>query len=638
MYTFVFIANFEKELPLANLHSNCRITKKSMPNYGVELSESFTFLQEWKCGWFSLKPASMDECPLISEALEEKYAVIVFGDILHKGYFSVGQTVLNAWASGGAANVRAIDGCFSAVIVDRTSGKVTIISDPLGQRTLRYYWDKERIVVSPHEIPLMASGYCPLEFDSVSACSIATVGWSLAGRSLLKHIQTCHAAKYVQWFRGQIQHISDPILDADKRIDQRDSKAISENLDHMIETAQDFLKIIVANQSEIVNELSAGLDSRAVLGLLLSIVNPTQIYAVSVGEYNNLEVRIASQIAKMYGVRFHSLSESYFPSLGDFVTHAEFFFPSTDDFINHCNLVAFCTNGDSSAKLLAIKSLPKYKPSPKPCLCGEGGEIYRGNYYHYSYRQSFPNRTINDTKEIITSNVYYNLPRLSPDFEEATLARLSAVINEYSTMSSNGYDIMDLFYLYERFGVWGAHCRRKPWERRRLSPFSSRKLVRLAYLMPSPIANHARIHQEFIRRYIPKANWVRINGYRLLPLEQEGKISGLLAKVDRKYQSVIHHTQPLFNRISPVIHNRGLEELRADGLTKYLREPLVESVTSKDNLFNDILGKHGLNSLLTQHQRENRLFAVDTLGSLVCIEQWRAQIQKVFQESRSQNF
>ena len=149
-----------------------------------------------------------------------------------------------------------------------------------------------------------------------------------------------------------------------------------------------------------------------------------------------MEVKIASRLAAMYGTRFSSL---VVPP------------PSPDDFISHCDLLAFSMNGGTPGKR-AMKNPKIFRENPKAYACGAGGEIFRGNYYPHAAYLMQHNLTPTDALQILRKRTRLDkLPWKSPELAGAVLLRLEAVINELSSFSENGWDILDMFYLYERF-------------------------------------------------------------------------------------------------------------------------------------------------------------------------------------------
>ena len=431
MYTFVFMANREDGLSENFLRDCARITKKWMPAFDVELAEGYTLLPDCHSGWFWLAPACDGNQSLVSECINERYAVLVFGDIFDCGSRSAAKAVFDAWVSGGWSKVRNLEGCFSSVILDRTDGAVVLIGDVMGRRALSYFTDGRTLIVSPHDVALMSTGRIPVKFDDVSVCSVVAVEWSLRSRSLLKHVDTCHPAEYIRWSDGRIQHVADSIIAPEQRIVGGDSGSISRNLNQMVENAQAHARIFVANKPEIKCDLSAGLDSRVTWSLLLSVIDePSRIIATSWGETNNVEVRVACQLAKMYGTRFSSFVEAP---------------PSSDGFVAHCDLLAFSMNGGTPGKR-AMKYPPGFTQNPKAYACGAGGEIFRDFYYPTAPYLMPLNLSPSDASQILRKRTRLDkLPWKSPELAADVLARLNAVVDELATFSVNGYDILGMF-------------------------------------------------------------------------------------------------------------------------------------------------------------------------------------------------
>lgn len=610
MYTFLFIANIEEKLSQGVLRSCAEITKRLMPSFGEELVEGYTILPECNSGWVWLAPAYAGNFSLISEVIDQRYAVLVFGDIFDDSPGSAAQTVFDAWLSGGSAKVRKLEGCFSAVIVDRTDGAVVLIGDLMGRRALMYYANGGTLVVSPHDVALMTTGRIPVEFDYVSICSVAAVEWSLKGRSLLKYVHTCHPSGYMRWSDGRIEHVADSVLNPSQRIVEGDSRAISRHLNQMIETAQVNARIFVANKPEFRCDLSAGLDSRAVWSLLLSIIDqPSRIIATAGGEANNIEVRVANRLAKMYGTRFSSSVEVP---------------PSPEDFVARCDPLAFAMNGGTPGKR-AMKFPSEFSRHPKTYACGSGGEIFRGYYYpHASYSMSL-NLSPIDAFQILQKRTQLDkLPWKSPELADAVLARLNTVVEDYAVFSDNGFDILDMFYLYERMGVWGAATARQTWKDPRWSPFMSTQVIRMAYMMPAPIALFATIHHEIIRRFTPKAYWVRFNG-RLLLFEGGGAIKRLLNKIDNRYQGGLQRIKRVVNPGQYKSKSKDMDTLVHDFLVNNLMEIVREILTSDDSFAIRIFGKHGIESLLNEHESRKKN-NTEVLGLLVAMERWRTMV------------
>src|SRR3989338_5969059 len=101
----------------------------------------------------------------------------------------------------------------------------------------------------------------------------------------------------------------------------------------------------------------------------------------------------------------------------------------------------------------------------------------------------------------------------------------------------SGGDLFDLFYLYERHGVWEAMNHRLPWLRRYWSPFTNTQVARLGFGLPAAERAASRIHQMLVRRHLPAGYWMRVNDHKLLALEGDGDIRRWLRQADRAWRA-----------------------------------------------------------------------------------------------------
>src|SRR5690606_35268642 len=106
------------------------------------------------------------------------------------------------------------------------TGAVDVISDTIGQRTLRMAETDNCYWFSPHDACLVACGAVPVEFDPVSALSCLIVENSLRAKPLLRDV---HGLEGNDWVHvavgvGAPRHRL-PKLDFTTRIDGGDRKA-----------------------------------------------------------------------------------------------------------------------------------------------------------------------------------------------------------------------------------------------------------------------------------------------------------------------------------------------------------------------------------------------------------------------------
>lgn len=179
--------------------------------------------------------------------------------------------------------------------------------------------------------------------------------------------------------------------------------------------------------------------------------------------------------------------------------------------------------------------------------------------------------------------------------------------------------------------VWGASTARQTWGNPRWSPFLSPQMVKMAFMMPSPIARFATIHLESLRRFAPRAYWVRGNG-KLLQLEGEGTIKNMLKKTDRLYRGGLSRVQRVLSQFRPLGGSKDMDQLAEDVPAGNLLNTEGD-ILMPDGIFAlEIFGRHGVDSLLKEHESRthNHTEVLALLGSM---EQWRAMVQGVAQEA-----
>jgi len=199
---------------------------------------------EVNCGWFWIRSNDMQHAQEISEAVEEQYAVCAYGDVFSSAPASAAKLILNAWAEGGVAKVLELNGNFGAVVLNRIEGAVYLVSDLIGHRALRYWHDDSVFIVSPHDLALVATGLVPPHFDYESLTSIAEIGWSIRGKSLIRNINNEQGGDCVRWHRGNIQCSPCVYLNRGDRISPGDSKSVERNIDKLICAARDRKSVV----------------------------------------------------------------------------------------------------------------------------------------------------------------------------------------------------------------------------------------------------------------------------------------------------------------------------------------------------------------------------------------------------------
>ena len=191
MYTFLVAAGIGREVG-PTLDRARQTSEALMPKLGTSVTSHRASFSTIDGGWFYFLPAPTSPKPLVTEHRDERQAVLVYGDVDDcAGLASPAEQVASTWQAQGLEAVRRLAGSFSAVLIDLTSASLFVVSDAIGRRALRYFCDQDLLLISNHDLPIIATGLCELNFDLVTAASIVSCGWSIRGASLVQNLQVC---------------------------------------------------------------------------------------------------------------------------------------------------------------------------------------------------------------------------------------------------------------------------------------------------------------------------------------------------------------------------------------------------------------------------------------------------------------
>ena len=454
-------------------------------------------------GWFYFLPAPTSPKPLITEHRDERQAVLVYGDIDDcAGLASPAEQVASTWRAQGLEAVRRLPGSFSAVLIDLTSASLFVVSDAVGRRALRYFCDQDLLLISNRDLPIVATGLCELNFDLVSAASIVSCGWSIQGASLVQNLQVCDSHSYVRRHAGRTERVTLTFLSLRERLERGDTRARSQLTEEMVETLRRAARRQCEGPKDIQISLTGGLDSRAIFGLLVSILEPARIVAQTSGSPDDFDVSAARRIASAYGAR-HKLSA---PDV-----------PSSDAFLTNCDVLAFYRNGDVCSKR-AMYPVIRYDHDAPVTFGGQGGEIFRGYLYPKdgARRMSLHEDDAAPALERRTLKRMGRVPWNDPTLADAFRSRFHQTLQGFQDISRNAFDVLDMFYLYQRSARWSHHRRLSRTHERQCAPFESSALAAMAYRLPAPIGRHCRLQERSSGRWLPRVYWWRINDDRIL--------------------------------------------------------------------------------------------------------------------------
>jgi hypothetical protein len=555
---------------------------------------------EWRCdtgslrlteqrkvvSWAALVPQGVPSALSIERS--EALTAIVVGEVFARG--SAAHKVAEAFALGGAAAVAGLDGCFGAVVIENQTGQVWITSDLLGRLALRLARQHDDWFISPHDLCLVAAGAAAIEFDPVALVSCAVVENSLAARSLLKDIIGLEGNDICRIdASGELQRTRVPKLDFGARLDAKDERGIrrlrEEAVDRCVEAARHLLEQRVAVRAS----LTAGLDSRAALAILLGAGARSRLHTMTSGGDRSLDFRTAQRVARLAGVEHSRLTPT--PA-------------TTDGFLDHGRLWAFVMNGDTDAKR-AARPLPRWTRGIKSGVEGTAGEVYRGYYYQYF---GFTGTITSDPRRVAQIMLsrrfrrFKGLPLADEGLRVRFAERLHGVFDEYASLSQDGSDLVDLFYIFERCAHWGARAFRGSWSHT-INPFLVPTALRTAYRLPAPVGRTSAFHAIAIRRYFPEAYWVPINGGSLLALEGPGKMRYATRQTLVALGYLKERLRRRFDR-GALTADHGLADLFAGDLYETIRAQL----TAEGSIVGNVFSKAGVAAVLQEHRtRKNRL-------------------------------
>lgn len=608
MHTVFALAGPTPALGWALVERARRVTRALAPDLGGEVVEAAAPLPELGGGWFTRCPTGGAAAELVTRVDDADLLVLAFG-VVFGAPGGAAARIAAAFRAGGATAARALDGDFAAVVVERGTARLTALCDGIGHRALRCFTDGELFAVASHELALAATGRLPIALDPVSASSAIAVEWSLGGASLVRGVETAGADRVARWSRGELALDRAPPFDFAARVDRRDRRAVAAVVDRMVEQARDTVRRLVGDAPAVRADLTSGMDSRAALAALISVVDPRLVTAATSGGPDGAEVPTAARVARAAGVRFETLLPTP---------------PSPDDFLAHLRALAFAMNGDTDGRR-AIAPLPRFAPRV-PKLNGGGGGLYKGSLYRW--RADAARLSPAAARALLHRRIARRLgrhPLRSPELAREVLARLDALLAGFGALSGQGSDHLDLYYLTERHGRWGAMPSRFTWYHPMLSPFDSPELVRLAFTLPPPSSNDCVLHRELVRRHLPAAYWEPVNHAAYLPLMGGHPLKRLGNDLLLVTQAP-HYARRLLAGLRGGGRAKSHDAVRSELLGALLRGGLAERLQAADGVGRELFAGPVLAGFLAEHASGARSH-LDRIGLLACMDEHLAMLR-----------
>jgi hypothetical protein len=605
VYTFIFAQATSADEAVRWCERALSAVAASLPPLGSPARLETLKLPEMRAAFATLKP-ELDVAPsLIQHASVAELSVLTSGD--QAGTPNLASTVLQTYRGGGIDGVAAMDGNLSAVVIDRQARSIWVVGTLLGHRSLFYWSDADTFLVSPHDLTLIAARRFPVSVDPISLASMAACDWSLGGRSLVQGVARCHPLEAVRWREGELTRRPLPHPFEVERLDPRDARGIQRQVDRVADRTMEYVESHTAGLSRVQCSLTAGMDSRAVFAALCGAKGAGSIDTTTSGGEHSLDVVVARRLARMVGAS-HRQQEPVAPT--------------TEDFVGSTRLRAFLCSGDTNAKR-SMSRLPRVDPSREWSAGGNGGEIYRGFFYQYFGVTGVAPRSTSQLAERLLSWRFRRLAKLpfaDPGFAEGVRERLLGALQRAERCSSDPYDIVDLLYLFERYGRWGSAPAALPWQRS-WTPFESIAAIREAFRLPSPVGKRCTLHAALVRRFLPaRAYWTPINGGQLLALDGDGRARYAL-------RQALNASSVALQRVSRRLRKgaRRGDDMKTEFLTGPLRDSCRDLLLENDSISQVLFGPSGVHQLFDAAHREG----LGVVGVLLTAEMWRHLAQEL---------
>lgn len=598
LYTFLFVTSPVPDEAMGACSRALERLSSTLPNLGSPGRITITELPELSAALATLLPEVDRPSSLLQVVHGERLVALTYGE--RPGTPRLAQLAHDVFGREGAAAVAALDGNFSALLIERSTRSIWLCGTLLGHRALYHARAGARFLASSHDLTLLATGLLPREPDLVSLASMLSCDWSLESRPLLASARRCHPLELVRHRAELTEVLPLSATPTGSRLHARDRTGIQRQVERVAEELEQSASSATTGLERIEAALTAGLDSRALWATLCHAARGRPLIATTTGAAHSLDVRVARRLAHSFGAE-HVRREVDTPTAGDFTRVLE--------------LMAFFAGGDTNGKR-ALTSAPSMA-ARRPFAGGTGGEIFRGFFYPYvgASPTALSNEQLADKLLRWRFRRYDKLHFRDSGARLAVRQRLLLALERSRAGSQGAHDVLDLFYLLERYGRWGARPACFPWNAV-WTPFESVAAIRAALRLPAPRGSWCTAHALLIRRHLPlRAYWTPINAGPFAALQGPGWLRHWLRQ-GLGVRGLVQ--QKLERRVQR--ESATPDDLRARILAQELQPVVRALLQDSGSLSLELLGASGVERLLSEH--ESKRNQLPLLGVLLTAEQW----------------
>lgn len=615
MDLLLFVAGFDAGFLELMLSRVIGVLTEILPGFPVPLTPRMGFIPDVDGAWLLLGPAITGVRQRVGTLFAGDLSVIFYGELFGEDQLRAPEIVMNAWWKGGSDAVRDLDGCFSAVIVERSARRCTVVSDLAGRRTLRYVETGGTLLVASHDAALVATGIVSPSVNLNAARWVSTLGWSLGGKPLLDAARICEPDTVLQFQNHRLSTNRKPRLRRGIEVAPRKDDG-REILDAMTRHLRTTVSSVAGTSGIVKSDLTAGLDSRCLLALLLSVVEKDRIVVGTEGQASDLDVVAARRIAEASGIR-HEI---------DF--HEP---PDPEKFLDRLDALAFWINGDTDGKR-ALTDIFKRAvfADPAPRFYGTAGEIFRGYYY--------PSGTARDllglNGKFVRTWLIENWTSVNtfPWKDDSTRPELAEIFGErldrFEDLARTPVDLFDLFYTFERYGRWASFSARATWWSQYNAPFGSPTLIKLGFQLPAPLGYGFKLHRSIIRRYLPGAYFTPlINGRKFLPILADNRTADRYDQAWKRFNALKGAAQKVAG-LSARAQKGSLDSWSARQMAFAVRSIARRVLLSGGSIASQLVKPENLERMLADlGSNEHSLTAISTF---LTMERWKSRMDRAY--------
>ena len=613
MYTFYICAGLEPATRKRSLERVAEVSQELMPIVDSnQPSLKVVHLPEISGGYFVLADEVTEI--LFDHLQTAEFSVFFYGELFDNTIAGAANRVAETFKQGGAEAVHRLNGLFSAVIIERLTGRLHLLSDAIGSRTCLYRTtDQGALHISAHDIPLVAAGGLELELDRISVTAALTYDWSIGGRSFLQGIETSDPFTHLTWHKQVLEKSPASTLLGKERLTSLQDPQVEHVIDEMIELLVSSVANIAKDKQGLTIDLTAGLDSRAILAIAMQAVGAKNISARTNGSPRTLDAKVAQKLATNMDIEYGILE----PDL-----------ETKDKLPEFANAVAFGLNGDFCAKNVWMKHHDK-RDLARPHLSGAGGEIFRGFYYPTREISQMIHITPVDAVRKQKFDRSFKLPWASEQDTFGMRERLETILGRLQTISGHPADVLDLYYTHERVAHWGVHQERHPLRFASHSPFKQPQLARLAFRLPPASGAYEYLHAALINRFTPDFTWTLINGESIvLPINasRSNRLKRSLTMSAIKTRKQAYELLPW--RLRQRLDNNA-DIYMANLFSGPLKEYTHDTLLAEDSIALQVLTRDGLVKMLHDHPSLEDY--TEEFGLLIVMNSWWRLVKRAKQ-------